>query len=83
MTMVSFRVKDEEAAALARWAQALGVDRSELLRDAVHRHLTALSSENDVEAWKRQPLSEAERSLSSVADWGLDEDWSEWGDEAR
>jgi len=81
--MVSFRVKDEEAAALVRWAQALGIDRSELLRDAVHRHLAALSSESDVEAWQRQPLSEAERSLSSVADWGPDEDWSEWRDEAR
>jgi antitoxin MazE2 len=79
MTMVSFRVKDEEAAALARWAAALGVDRSELLRDAVHRHLATLSSENDIEAWQRQPLSDTERSLSSVADWGPDEDWSEWG----
>ncbi len=79
MTMVSFRVKDEEAAALQRWAQALGVDRSELLRDAVHRHLATLSSENDIEVWQRQPLSDTERSLSSVADWGPDEDWSEWG----
>ena len=79
MTMVSFRVKDEEAAALRRWAQALGVDRSELLRDAVHRHLAALSSENDIEAWERQPLNDSERSLSSIADWGADEDWSEWG----
>jgi len=79
MTMVSFRVKDDEAAALQRWAQALGVDRSELLRDAVHRHLAALSSENDIEAWQRQPLSDTERSLSSIADWGPDEDWSEWG----
>jgi len=83
MTMISFRVKDQEAAALKRWARALDLDRSELLRDALHRHLAALSSENDVEAWKRQPLSEAERSLSSVADWGPDEDWSEWSDEAR
>lgn len=83
MTMVSFRVKDDEAAALQRWAKALGVDRSELLRDAVHRHLTALSSENDVEAWERHPLTEPERSLSSVADWGPDEDWLEWGYEAR
>jgi len=60
-------------------AKALGVDRSELLRDAVHRHLAALSSENDIEAWQRQPLSAAEGSLSSIADWGPDEDWSEWG----
>ena len=82
MTMVSFRVQDEEAAALQRWARALGVDRSELLRDAVHRHLAALSSENDVEAWALKPLTEAERSLASGADWGPDEDWSEWGDEA-
>jgi len=51
-------------------AASSGVDRSELLRDAVHRHLAVLSSENDIQAWQRQPLSDSERSLSSIADWG-------------
>ena len=37
MTMLSFRVQDDEAAEIQRSAEALGVDRSEILRDAVHR----------------------------------------------
>ncbi len=35
MTMLSFRVDDEEATAVQRWADELGIDRSALLRDAV------------------------------------------------
>ena len=83
MTMLSFRVPDDEAAEVQRWADALGVDRSEILRDALHRHLVVLSSEHDVEAWQRVALSEGERSLSEIADWGPAEDWSDWRDAAR
>lgn len=39
MTMLSFRVDDDEAAQAQRWADQLGADKSELLRDALHRHL--------------------------------------------
>jgi predicted transcriptional regulator len=83
MTMLSFRVPDDEAAEVQRWADALGVDRSEILRDALHRHLAALRSEQDVDAWERAPLDEGERSLSAIADWGPAEDWSDWDDAAR
>jgi hypothetical protein len=83
MTMLSFRVGDDEAAEIQRWAEALGIDRSEILRDALHRHLTALSSEHDSERWTRMPLTEAERSLSEIADWGPAEDWADWSDAAR
>ena len=38
MTMMSFRVDDHEAAEAQRWADELGVDKSELLREALHRH---------------------------------------------
>lgn len=78
MTMLSFRVPDDEAAAVQRWAEALGVDRSEILRDALHRHLVVLSSEHDADAWNRLPLTQAERSLSAIADWGPAEDWADW-----
>ena len=37
MTMISFRVNDEEAMRTQQSAEALGVDRSELLREALHR----------------------------------------------
>jgi predicted transcriptional regulator len=81
--MLSFRVPDDEAAEVQRWADALGVDRSEILRDALHRHLVALSGEQDSEAWERMPLDAGERALSEIADWGPAEEWADWDDAAR
>jgi predicted transcriptional regulator len=83
MTMLSFRVDDEEAARAQAWAERLGVDRSELLRDALRRHLLRLASENDAVTWLEQPLDEGERSFAAVADWGPAEDWSDWADATR
>ncbi len=83
MTMLSFRVGSEEAAEAQRWADRLGVDRSELLREALRRHLVRLASEDDAETWADQPLDEGERSLSEIADWGPAEDWSDWADATR
>lgn len=78
--MLSFRVADAEAAEVQRWAEALGLDRSELLREALHRHLVRLRSEVDAKNWERMPLTEAEQSLAQIADWGPAEDWADWGD---
>ena len=83
MTMLSFRVDDAEAADAQRWAERLGVDRSELLRDALHRHLMRLASENDAVTWAEQPLDDGERALAEIADWGPAEDWSDWADATR
>ncbi len=80
MTMLSFRVNDEEAAAAQRWAERLGIDRSELLRDALHRHLVRLRAESDIEGWNTQPPSADESAFSEIADWGPAEDWSDWAD---
>jgi hypothetical protein len=44
------------------------------------RHLVVLQGEADAETWRRQPATEAERSLEAVADWGPSEDWSDWRD---
>lgn len=82
MTMLSFRVADEQAAQAQRWADALGIDRSELLREALHRHLVGLSAELDAERWEASPATEAELSLAAIADWGPAEDWEDWGDAA-
>lgn len=82
MTMMSFRVDDAEALEAQRWAERLGVDRSELLREALHRHLTRLASENDAELWNQRPLDAGEQSLADVAEWGPAEDWSDWSDAA-
>lgn len=78
MTMLSFRVDDRDADAAQRWAQALGIDRSQLLRDALRRHLDRLASETDTDRWNALPLAEGELALSAIADWGPAEDWSDW-----
>jgi antitoxin component of RelBE/YafQ-DinJ toxin-antitoxin module len=83
MTMLSFRVDDNEAAEAQRWADRLGVDKSELLREALHRHLARLASEIDVERWAVSPLSDDESALAAVAEWGPAEEWSDWADAAR
>ncbi len=80
MTMLSFRVDDAEATELQRWAESLGIDRSELLRRALHRHLTQLRSEVDAEIWRKAPLTDGEDQLADVSDWGPAEDWSDWAD---
>jgi antitoxin component of RelBE/YafQ-DinJ toxin-antitoxin module len=82
MTMLSFRVADDEAVEAQRVADALGVDRSELLREALHRHLVALRSELDAERLERSPFTDAELSLAAITDWGPAEDWTDWADEA-
>lgn len=82
MTMLSFRVDEHEAADAQRWAERLGMDRSELLRDALHRYLTRLRTELEIEAWAALPLSDDEKALAEIADWGPAEDWSDWADEA-
>jgi predicted transcriptional regulator len=80
MTMLSFRLEEEQARSLERWAQKLGVERSELIRQALDRHLAALAGGDEVAAWLATPLSEDEASLAAVADWGPAEDWSDWSD---
>lgn len=83
MTMLSFRVNDDEADDVRQWAERLGVDRSQLLREAIRRYLLALASERDAEIWERQPLSAGERELEGVADWGPAEEWADWADATR
>jgi len=80
MTMMSFRVSESEAAEAQRWAQQLGVDRSELLREALHRYLVRLASEDEAKIWDQLPLTPDEKSFAQIADWGPAEDWSDWAD---
>ncbi len=83
MTMLSFRVDDAEAHEAQSWAEWLGIRRSELLREALRRHLVRLGSEVDAEVWERRPLSADEMSLAEIADWGPAEDWAEWAEKDR
>ncbi len=83
MTMLSFRVDDGEAAQTQRWADELGIDKSELLREALHRHLTRLASEREAVIWVDQPLTDDESAISQIAEWGPAEDWSDWANATR
>ena len=80
MTMLSFRVPPGDAEAVDRWAVRLGIERSELLRDALRLHLVRLASEDDVAAWAAFPPADGESALAEIADWGLAEDWTDWTD---
>ncbi len=82
MTMLSFRVAAQEATDATLWADRLGVDRSEFLREALHRYLVRLRAEEDTDAWLDTPLTADEQALGEIADWGPAEDWSEWADAA-
>jgi hypothetical protein len=81
--MVSFRVDAAEAAAAQKWAELLDIDRSELLRRALHGYLVRLRAEREGAVWEAHPLSADEQALASIVDWGPAEDWSDWADAAR
>jgi Arc/MetJ-type ribon-helix-helix transcriptional regulator len=83
MTMISFRVDDADVAEIERWARRLHIDRSELLRDALRRHLAELAADEEVRAYAENPVTEEEMALAQVAEWGLAEDWADWADAAR
>ena len=76
--MLSFRTDEADATAAQEWAARLGIDRSELLRDALRLHLARLAAEQDIEAWTEQPLTDDELAIRTIADWGPSEDWSDW-----
>ncbi len=76
--MVSFRVEDEDVAEADRWAARLGVERSELLRDALAGHLARLAAEVEATAYEAQPFTSDEVALDAADDWGPAEDWSDW-----
>ena len=83
MTMISFRADDDDVDRADAWARRLHIDRSELLRDALRRHLAALAADQDVQAYAEQPLTDDENSLAEIAEWGPAEDWADWADAAR
>jgi len=83
MTMISFRADDSDVELADDWARRLHIDRSELLRAALRRHLAALASEQDVQAYAQQPLTDDEKAFAEIAEWGPAEDWADWSDAAR
>ncbi|MDE0376201.1 MAG: antitoxin [bacterium] len=83
MTVLSFRVDDEEAAEVRRWADRLGTTSSGVIQESLRRHLAWLASVEDADLWKEQPLTPDESEIGRIADWGVADDWSDWVDAAR
>ena len=83
MTMLSFRVEPAEAARAREMADALGIPQSEMIREALRRHLNTLAAQRDATAYEANPLSPQELSLIEVEHWAPAEDWSDWVDAAR
>ena len=83
MTMLSFRVDEDHAELATSWAGRLGVDRSQLLRDALRIHLARLAAEQETAVWGATPLTPEEASLDDISDWGPAEDWSDWSNATR
>lgn len=81
--MLSFRVSTAEAERAQEWADELDIDRSELLRDALRRHLNHLGAIRDAARWEATPRTDDEGALADIADWGPAEDWSDWADATR
>lgn len=78
--MVSFRADEDDVAQVDRWAERLGMDRSQLLRDAIASHLARLAAQADVEAYEAQPFTTDELALDAADEWGPAEDWSDWAE---
>ncbi|HEX5268591.1 MAG TPA: type II toxin-antitoxin system PemK/MazF family toxin [Acidimicrobiales bacterium] len=76
--MLSFRADEEDVAEADRWASRLGVERSQLLREALTSHLARLAAESDAGAYATQPVTPEETSLDGADDWGPAEDWADW-----
>ncbi|MGH9024191.1 MAG: ribbon-helix-helix domain-containing protein [Acidimicrobiia bacterium] len=79
-TMVSFRADQADVAQADRWAKRLGVERSEILREALAGHLARLAAADDIASFAAQPFGADEEALDSADDWGPAEDWSDWAE---
>jgi hypothetical protein len=76
--MVSFRADDQDVVEADRWARRLGIERSELLREALAMHLARLAAEEDAATYGTHPFTVEELALDEADDWGPAEDWSDW-----
>lgn len=83
MTMLSFRAGSDDVENLERWVNALGLERSHILREALHKHLVRLASEDELESWNKMPLEDDELELQKISEWGVAPDWADWHDATR
>lgn len=54
------------------------LEASEDLQNQMDAFLDYLRGQKDIYAWLAYPLTADELALAKIADWGSEEDWSEW-----
>ena len=82
MTTLSFRVQTEVAEKVKEMSGSLGIPQSELIREALRRHLNMLAAQQDALVYEKSPLTPEELAFTSVERWVPAEDWSDWADAA-
>lgn len=82
MPMLSFRVEPEVAEQVRETSFSLGIPQSELIREALRRHLNMFAAQRDALVHEKSPLTPEELAFTPVEHWAPAEDWSEWADAA-
>ncbi|MDE0237381.1 MAG: ribbon-helix-helix protein, CopG family [bacterium] len=82
MTMLSFRVEPEVAEKVREMSVSLGIPQSQMMREALRRHLNALAAQHDALVYEENPLTPEELAFASTERWAPAEDWSDWVDAA-
>lgn len=80
MSMLTCRMADTEAARVREAAERLGVSVSQMIREALRRHLNSVGAEHDAEIYDSSPLRPDELTIMSVQSCLPAEDWSDWAD---
>ena len=82
MTTLSFRVEPEVAEKVREMSVSLGIPKSELIREALCRHLNMVAAQHDALVYEKNPLTPGELAFTPVEHRAPAEDWSEWADAA-
>ena len=54
------------------------LEASEDFKNQIDIFLDYLRGQKDIYAWLAYPITEEELALAKIADWGPEEDWSDW-----
>ncbi|MCQ3810418.1 MAG: ribbon-helix-helix protein, CopG family [Acidimicrobiia bacterium] len=69
MSMLSFRVEPQVAERVREMSVSLGIPQSEILREALRRHLNMLAAQDDALVYEKSPLTAEELAFTSAECW--------------
>ncbi|WP_420620986.1 ribbon-helix-helix domain-containing protein [Candidatus Poriferisocius sp.] len=67
--MLSFRVEPEVAERVREMSVYLGISQSEMIREALRRHLNVLAAQRDALVYEKSPLTAEELAFISEERW--------------